>query len=76
MIQKVIKVGTSAAITLSKGVLRDLGLSIGDEVSTKSDPATHTLKVEPRTKVRPEVVEWTNKFIEENRELLEELADR
>lgn len=76
MIKKVIKVGSSAAITLSKEVLRDLGVSIGDEIEAKSDPTTHMLVVEPKTKIRPEVIQWTNQFIEENRDLLEELSDR
>jgi len=45
MTQKVIKVGSSAAVVIPKKSLKGLGISIGDEVSVDINPATRTVSV-------------------------------
>lgn len=45
-LQKVIKVGNSAAITLSKDMLEEMGFNVGDFVEVISDPKSSKLVVE------------------------------
>ncbi len=45
MIQKIIRVGNSAAVTVNKEALDDLGLSVGDFVDVKSLKGKKTLRV-------------------------------
>jgi len=78
MIQKVLRVGSSAAVTIPKKSLEELGLKIGDSVSV----SVHDRKVtiEPRTMsskvVDADTVEWARSFIEEYRPVLEALKDK
>lgn len=39
MVQKVIKIGSSAGVTIPKKQLQDLGISIGDEIEISFKPA-------------------------------------
>lgn len=47
MTQKVLKVGSSAAVTISSQALKELGIAIGDEVVTSFDVKNRTLTVKP-----------------------------
>lgn len=76
MIQKVLKVGTSAAVTIPKKSLAELGLRIGDKVSVFADKKTKRFVVEPTEIVDRELIDWTDKFIEKYRPALEELAKK
>lgn len=77
MVQKVIKVGSSAAITLSKQVIKDLGLAVGDSVRTAIDRRRRRLYVEPAgVQASDETREWTQRFIERYRPALEALAKK
>ena len=77
MVQKVIQVGSSAAITLSKQVIKDLGLSVGDSVRTTIDGKRRRLYVEPATAaISDETLDWTKKFIARYRPALEALAKK
>lgn len=38
MLRKIFKTGHSAAVTLSQGLLKDLGLKVGDSVKIETDP--------------------------------------
>ena len=76
MMQKVLKVGTSAAVTIPKSSLAELGLNIGDMVSVFANRKTKQFIIEPRETVNHELIEWTDKFIAEYRPALEELADK
>lgn len=78
MIQKVLKVGSSAAVTIPKKSLEELGVKIGDSVSV----SVHNKKVtiEART-ISPNVVDtdtvaWAKSFIEAYRPALEALKDK
>lgn len=81
MAQKVIKVGNSAAITLSQSVLDALGVSVGDQVQLNVDQRTKRVFFDskPAAKEMPvdeELYSWTKRFIETYRKDLEELADK
>lgn len=79
MIQKVIKVGNSAAVTLPKEILKQSSLSGGDSVYVTLDEATGAIIVSksenPFRGMSPDIASWTKNFIENNREALRELAN-
>lgn len=74
MIQKVLKVGSSAAVTIPKKSLAELGLKPGDRVRVAVDRKRRTVVIEPAVKVSDELMGWTKRFIERYRPALEELA--
>ncbi len=77
MIQKVLKVGTSAAVTIPKKSLAELGLKIGDDVSITIDKKRRTVTVESqKINVDAEVLEWTRRFIDQYRDALNALAKK
>lgn len=47
MLRKVFKIGQSVAITLSKDVLKDLGLKVGDKAMLESDVGRHCIVIKP-----------------------------
>jgi len=74
MKRKVIKVGDSAAVIIPKKSMKGLSFDIGDEVEVKVDEKENKMIIEPEIKIDKELIEWTDKFLEENRSLLEKLA--
>ena len=77
MTQKVLKVGSSAAVTIPKKSLEELGLRTGDRVSVKIDRRLQRVSIEPIAKgVNKELLDWTRKFIERYRPALEAVARR
>lgn len=76
MTQKVLKVGSSAAVTIPKKSLKELGLKIGDEVRVDVNPRQKTVTIEPAAKVDREILDWTAKFINRYRSALEALAKK
>ncbi len=74
MIQKVLKVGSSAAVTIPKKSLAELGLKPGDRVRVAVDRKRRTVIIEPAVRVNDELMSWTKRFIERYRPALEELA--
>lgn len=75
MTQKVIKVGTSAAITIPKGVLEQLGLKVGDRVEANADARGFVIR--PVNQLSPadaKVMKTATKVIEQYRKDLEILA--
>ena len=77
MTQKVLKVGSSAAVTIPKKSLEELGLKIGDRVSITVDKKSRNVLIEPAIKeVDKELLEWTKKFIKRYRPALEALAHK
>lgn len=79
MIQKIIKVGNSAAITIPKGFLQQTGLVVGQEVAVETSSKLKTLLVKPKkeagkTTLTPEFKEWLDKFVEEYKPILKELS--
>ena len=78
MTQKVLQVGSSAGITLSKELLRSLRLRVGDRVQIQPDVKRGGLLVLPvrRSKVNSELIQWTDAMIEKYRPALEALAKK
>ena len=80
MLQKVIKVGNSAAVTIPKTFLNGVKIKTGDQVYVELDEATETIIVSSKQKpfqgLSPDIGRWTKKFIENNRQALEVLAKK
>ena len=71
MIQKVIRVGNSLAVTIPKKTLEEKNLKVGDLVQVDLEPTKKS-----RSKVTPDFINWVDKYIEKNRPALEELANK
>ncbi len=68
MTQKIIRIGSSAGITIPKKELKELGLSIGDEVK-------YTLKPVKSSKHNKIISEYDS-FVSQYGETLKNLSDR
>ena len=80
MIQKVLKVGTSAAVTIPKDSLEELGLSIGDDVRVLVDGTKKTMTITAKNSQEARedamVAQSARDFVARYREALTNLADR
>ena len=77
MVQKVIKIGKSIGITLSKHIREESHLKAGDQVTVEFDKKTRKIVVDiPDVVVDQELLNWTEKFIEEYRPALKALAKK
>lgn len=77
MTQKVLKVGSSAAVTIPKKSLEELGLKIGDDVMIEINRKQRTVLIEPvKSQPDKELLEWTRRFIARYKTALKALADK
>ncbi len=77
MTQKVLKVGTSAAVTLPKKSLEEIGLKIGDRVRVELDGERGGFVILPLgAKAHKELRAWTEKFIKRYRPALDALSKK
>ena len=76
MTQKVLKVGSSAAVTIPKEILKEFGLKIGDRVQIETDKKRRAVVLKPFIQVDQELIDWTNGFIQKYRKALEALAKK
>lgn len=84
MNQKVLKVGTSAAVTIPKASLKELGLKIGDKVFVNINHSESAIVFSKKpiqnisfiSKRDTEIMRWTKNFIEKYRKDLESLAKK
>ena len=79
MNKKVIRIGTSAGITISREALDVLGVGIGDIVEMSTTQGVLTVKpVHPKSDspIDPQVLQWGQEFIDKNKELLKRLKDK
>ena len=78
MTQKVLQIGSSAGITISKDTLKSLGLKIGDHVTVDVDPKHGGLVVLPlrKKKDESEFVKWTDEFIDQYGPAVKALAKK
>ena len=77
MTQKLLKVGSSAAVTIPKKSLKELGLKIGDEVRVAVNAKEKTVIIEPLgelSKADKRIAKLTLDFINRYRKDLEALA--
>lgn len=79
MTQKLLKVGSSAAVTIPKKSLEELGLKLGDQVSVDIDKKNKTVSIRPAEKLSKEdkkVAKLTLSFINRYKKDLEALAKK
>ncbi|TSC69516.1 MAG: Uncharacterized protein G01um101466_9 [Parcubacteria group bacterium Gr01-1014_66] len=79
MIQKLLKVGSSAAVTIPKKSLKELGLTIGDEVRVDIDRDRKVVSISPSPQLLGQdakIAKLTLHFIERYRYDLQALADK
>lgn len=84
MLQKVLQVGNSAAVTIPAPMLQELGLMVGDQVEVKANKRPLKIEVIPTKKkllrrgsgITPEFVKSVEEFIKEYKSVLVELAKR
>lgn len=79
MIQKIIKVGNSAALTIPQSLMRKIGWNIGDTVDVHGNETMKFLMAKDvtstyNTTITPEFKEWLDSFTKRNKELLAKLA--
>lgn len=79
---KVFKAGNSDVMTLPQPLLREWGIQTGGELTVEKVPDSEAILVFPTRKktksnaVSAEFNKWLDGFLDENAEILEELADR
>ena len=79
MTQKVLKVGSSAAVTIPKKSLEALGLKIGDQITVEVNARKRTVVISPSHELSKEdlkVAKIAYNFINQYRKDLESLAKR
>lgn len=79
MIQKVLKVGSSAAVTIPKKSLNELGIKIGDTITLEINQAEKIVSIRPSKKDvsrREKIAELTLDFINRYRVDLKALAEK
>jgi antitoxin component of MazEF toxin-antitoxin module len=77
MTQKVLKVGSSAAVTIPKRSLKELGIKIGDEVRVEVDRQKKEVRIGAYDVISREderIAKLTVRFIKRYRKDLEALA--
>jgi AbrB family looped-hinge helix DNA binding protein len=78
MVNKILRVGDSAAITIPKSVLREMGLSIGDKMVVTYLPQENEIVIRPLltggTLISDRVARLTTHFIDRYRGALKRLA--
>lgn len=68
MVQKIIKVGNSAAVTIPKSFMKEAGWKIGDEVVVKGNSKKRALLIQT------ELMQWLDEFTEKHKDFIKELA--
>lgn len=77
MTQKVLKVGSSAAVTIPKSSLEELGLNVGDRVVVEIDKKRRSFSVRPIFQTADKkLLDWTAKFIKRYKPALDALAKK
>ncbi len=79
MAQKIIKVGTSAAVTIPKGVMENLGLQVGDQVELAFNRDERAVSIKPTLSLSErdkEVLSIALDVLERYREDFKSLANR
>jgi putative addiction module antidote len=81
MIQKIIQVGSSAAVTIPKKFLKEAGFQTGDEVRVDTNLKTKSITISPKeealeTSITPQFAQMVSDFIKTYRPALEKLAKK
>jgi antitoxin component of MazEF toxin-antitoxin module len=77
MSNKIIKVGSSAAVTIPKKVLKNLSIDIGDKVFVNVDAKNRRVVIEPvvNFKIEDEMANKIENFISKYKKELEKLSE-
>ena len=81
MLQKIIKVGNSAALTIPQDFLKKAGWKVGDAIAVDADKTERVIFIkEPdstfNTKLTPEFKEWLDEIGRKYKKTIKELAQR
>lgn len=81
MIQKIIQVGNSLAITIPNDFAEQVDYKKGDKVVVETNKASKMLLVKPqhlsdKKSLTPEFYEWLNEISEKYEDVIKELAHR
>ena len=82
MLQKVIRVGNSYAVTIPRGFINEVKLKAGQKVRVEEDLDLETLTVQPlranlkQGNLTPEFLTWLKKFNAKYKDALRELAKK
>jgi putative addiction module antidote len=76
MIQKVLKVGSSAAVTIPKSAMQGLGLKVGDSVTLSIDVEAKKVTFGASNIVDDETVVWARSFMKKYDAVLKELVNK
>ena len=76
MTRKILQIGDSAGVTIPKSIREKLNLAVGEEVEITENEGKIMLQKAQSDAVDPELVSWTDEFINEYRRALEALADK
>ncbi|OGG01645.1 hypothetical protein A2W14_07145 [Candidatus Gottesmanbacteria bacterium RBG_16_37_8] len=79
MIQKIIKVGNSAALTLPKNFLIQSGLRVGEEMSVETNikakmVLAKPVNQKPKMSLTPEFFDWLDRISQKYENTIKELA--
>ena len=79
MIQKIIKVGNSAAITIPKDFLNGTGFKIGDEIKVEADTVAKMMIIKSPKQgdyrsLTPEFFKWLKDISEKHEDTIKALA--
>lgn len=76
---KILKVGDSAAVTIPKKTLEEMGIKIGDDITTIFNKKTKSITIKPTHSLSNEdlkILKLTLNFINKYRNDLESLAKK
>ena len=81
MIQKVIQVGNSLALTIPKSFIDKTGFKVGDEIYVQQEPESKSLIITTKDQAKkmqlsPELFSWLNKMEEKYSNAIKELAQK
>ena len=63
-------------MTIPKEILKEMKLKAGDKVTVEFDKKKGNLVIKPSIEIDQELLDWTEKFIEEYRPALDALAKK
>lgn len=81
MLQKIIQVGNSYAVTIPSSFAEEVGWKAGEKVMVSADVESETLKIQQqksvlKSGVTPEFYRWLSKFNAKYKTVLEKLAKK
>jgi putative addiction module antidote len=81
MLQKIIKVGNSLALTIPKSFINQTGYKAGDEVFVQQEPSSKSLIITTKDqakkmKLSPDLFSWLNDMEEKYSDAIKDLAKK